>query len=151
MTLTAHSLIAAAILSKVSHPLIGLPLVLGSHLLLDKVPHWDVMTTKGKTHRLIAVETLMDISLGFIVAGIFFFLRPGIDPVYFFLGILVSQSPDLLEAPYVIPQLKNPISTAVYRFQHYIHDLWFDARQAAPWGIVTQVAVVGGFILWAVL
>lgn len=108
-----------------------------------------MMTQKGKSNKLIAAETLIDIVLGFGLAAIFFFLRSGMDPVYFFLGILVSQSPDLLEAPYVIPALHNPISTFVYTFQHYIHDLWFNARQGAPWGIISQIVVVGGFLVWA--
>ena len=151
MTLTAHSLIAAAIVSKITNPVVGLPLVLISHLVADKVPHWDVMTNKSKTKKTIAIQTFCDIILGFTLAGVFFFLRPGIDPVYFFLAVLISQSPDLLEAPYIIPHLGNPISTGVYNFQHYIHDLWFDARKEAPWGIVTQVLAVSAFLLWAFL
>lgn len=151
MTLTAHSLVAAAIVSKISNPVIGLPLVLISHLILDKVPHWDVMTNKNKTHRKIAVETVLDILLGFALAGAFWLLRPGIDPVYFFTAILVAQSPDLLEAPYIFPKFKNPVSTLVYKVQHYIHDLWFDARQGAPWGVIIQAGVVGAFLLWATL
>lgn len=149
MTLTAHSLIAASIISKVSNPLLGLPLVLASHFVADKVPHWDLMTSKNKTNRQIAVETSVDIILGFTVAALFWFLKPGIDPVYFFLAVFLSQLPDLLEAPHIFPRFNNPITELVYNFQHYIHDLWFDARKEAPWGIVTQIAVVGGFLLWA--
>lgn len=149
MTLTAHSLIAAAILSKISNPVVGLPLVLASHFIMDKVPHWDVMTEKNKNNFRISRDTLIDISLGFALAGLFFVSAKNIDPVYFFLGIFVSQLPDLLEAPYVLPQLKNPLSTFVYEFQHYIHDVWFDARLAAPWGVVTQIVIVLAFLLWA--
>lgn len=149
MTLTAHSLIAAAIVSKVTNPIIGLPLVLASHFVFDKVPHWDIMTNKGKTHSQIGRDTFLDIILGFISAGAIFYLIPGTNPVYFFLAIFVSQLPDLFEAPYIFPQISNPVSTAVYNFQHYVHDIWFDARLDAPWGIVTQIIAVGVFLLWA--
>lgn len=149
MTLTAHSLIAAAIVSKVTNPVIGLPLVLVSHFVFDKVPHYDVMTNKGKTHSQISRDTFLDMILGFISAGAVFYLIPGINPVYFFLAIFVSQSPDLSEAPYIFPQISNPVSTAVYNFQHYVHDIWFDARLDAPWGIVTQIITVGVFLFWA--
>ena len=151
MTLVAHSLIAASIVSKISNPVLGIPLVLVSHFVADKVPHWDVMTQKGKSKYRISRDTLIDIILGFISAGLFFVFKQRIDPVYFFLAIFVSQLPDLLEAPYVIPQLKNPVSTLVYKFQHYVHDIWFDSRLEAPWGIVTQVITVGVFLLWAIV
>ena len=149
MTLTAHSLIAAAIVSKVTNPVIGLPLVLISHFVADKVPHWDVMTDKNKGNKQITIETLIDIFIGFSLVGLYFVLRPGMDPVYFFSAVIVSQAPDLLEAPYVIPAIKNPVSTFVYKFQHYIHNLWFDARTEAPWGVVTQILVCGALLLWA--
>lgn len=149
MTLTAHSLIAAAIVTKISNPLIGLPVVLVSHFVMDKVPHWDIMTNKNKTNFQIGRDTLLDIIFGFIGAGILFLLLPGTNPVYFFSGIFLSQFPDLLEAPYLLPQLKNPVSTVVYDFQHYVHDLWFDSRLPAPWGIISQSAVVLAFLLLA--
>ncbi|MCL4397451.1 hypothetical protein M1403_00230 [Patescibacteria group bacterium] len=150
MTLTAHSIIAAAIVSKVTNPAIGLPLVFTSHLLLDKVPHWDIMTNKNKSHQRIALETSADIILGFVAAAAFYLLRgPSVDPAYFFIAILVAQSPDLLEAPYIFPRFDNPVSKGVYKFQHYIHDLWFDARLMAPWGVISQVAVAGAFLLWS--
>lgn len=142
MTLTAHSLIAAAIVSKISNPVVGLPIIFVSHFVMDKVPHWDVMTNKNKTKFQIGRDTLIDIILGIIGAGIFFYFKPGLDPVYFWAAIFVSQSPDLLEAPYVFPQTQNLLSTYAYKFQHYVHDIWFDARLEAPWGLVTQVAVV---------
>ena len=151
MTLVAHSLIAASIVSKISNPVLGIPIVLVSHFAADKVPHWDVMTQKGKSNHKIARDTLIDILLGFVLAGAFFVFKQNINPVYFFSAIFISQLPDLLEAPYVIPQLKNPVSTFVYQFQHYIHDLWFDARLPAPWGIITQASVVALFLLWSVI
>jgi hypothetical protein len=151
MTLTAHSLIAAAIVTKISNPIIGLPIVFASHFVMDKVPHWDVMTNKDKTIFQIGRDTLLDILFGFISAGLFFLFMPGLDPVYFLTAIVLSQSPDLLEAPYVFPQINNPLSKIVYKFQHYIHDLWFDSRMEAPWGIVTQVVITSLFLLWAIV
>lgn len=149
MTLTAHSLIAAAIVSKITNPVLGLPIVLVSHFVMDKVPHWDVMTKKDKTKFQIGRDTFIDIFLGFALAGLFFVVAKNINPVYFFLGIFVSQLPDLFEAPYIIPQINNPVSKFFYKFQHYVHDVWFDARLEAPWGLVTQIVVVSAFLLWA--
>lgn len=152
MTLTAHSIVAAAIVSKVSNPVVGLPLVLVSHFVFDKLPHWDVMTNKDKNREQIIQGTVVDIVLGFVSAGIFFFvIRPGLNPAYFFSAVTLSQLPDWLEAPYVLPHIKNPVSTFAYSFQHFVHDLWFDARLEAPWGIVTQAIVCLVFLLWAAI
>lgn len=149
MTLTAHSLVAAALLAKIPNPAIGLPLALASHFLLDKVPHWDLMTNKNKTKSEIARDTAFDIIFGFAGATAIFWLKGGLDPVYFFSGILLSQLPDLLEAPYVFPQFSNPISSGLYKIQHWVHDVLYDSRVDAPWGIITQLIVVALSLLWA--
>ncbi len=153
MTLASHSLIAVAIASKVTNPALGLPLILISHFVVDKIPHWDVTTNKNKTHRQIAIGTFTDIFAGFFLAGIFnvFFLKSGVNSAYFLVSVFLSQFPDLFEAPYVIFKMNFPGSELDYKFQKWIHDVGFDARLAAPWGILTQVATVGVFLLWAIV
>ncbi|MFH0912549.1 MAG: hypothetical protein V1807_02755, partial [Patescibacteria group bacterium] len=65
--------------------------------------------------------------------------------------VSLSQLPDWLEAPHIIPRFNNPVSSFSYRFQHWIHDLGFDARQAAPWGLVAQTIITAAFLLWALV
>lgn len=149
MTLTAHSLIAAALVAKIPNPALGLPIVLISHFVMDKVPHWDAMTDKNKSKTRIARDTALDIFLGFASSAVFFLLLPGLDPVYFFLAVFMAQLPDLLEAPYVFPQFNNPLSATLYKIQHIVHDFGFDSRLGAPWGIVSQVVITAAFLWWA--
>jgi hypothetical protein len=78
-----------------------------------------------------------------------FLLKGGLDPAYFFAGIFLSQLPDLLEAPYVFPRFNNPLSETMYKIQHWFHDVIFDSRVDAPWGIYTQMITAGLFLLWA--
>lgn len=151
MTLVAHSLIAVAIASKYSNPLVGLPLIFVSHFVVDKIPHWDVMTNKNKTHRQIAFGTFVDIFSGFILAGIFnvFFLNFSVNPLYFLAGVTLCQLPDLFEAPHRIFNIYIPGSEIDYKFQKWVHDFGFDARLKAPWGIITQVLTVAVFLFWS--
>lgn len=151
MTLVAHSLIAVAIASKYNNPLVGLPLVLISHFVVDKIPHWDVMTNKNKTHRQIAFGTFIDIFSGFFLAGIFniFFLNSAVNPMYFLISIALCQFPDLFEAPHRIFNIYIPGSEIDYKFQKWIHDVGFDSRLCAPWGIVTQFLTVAIFLFWS--
>ncbi|MBI3888066.1 hypothetical protein HY310_03295 [Candidatus Microgenomates bacterium] len=151
MTLTAHSLIAAAIVSKVTNPVVGLPLVLLSHFVVDKVPHWDIMTNKKKTTKQIVIGTFCDIAIGFICAAIFFYLTPRLNGVYFFSGVILSQFPDFFEAPHVILHWNVPGSALDYKLQKWIHDVGFDARLDGFWGIFSQIVVVSLFLLWATI
>ena len=150
MTLTAHSVMAAAVVSKISNPALGLPLVLLSHFVVDKIPHWDVMTNKNKTKTQIIFGTILDIIWGFLAAilTIFFVSKGGINPIYFFTAVVLSQLPDLYEAPHLIFNWNFPGSKLDYQFQKWVHDVGFDARLRAPWGIVTQIINCALFIYW---
>lgn len=150
MTATGHALVGAAIVTKIPDLRISLPLVLISHFVLDKLPHWDPMTNrKAKSVNLVLTETVIDVVLGLALVGLIFvfFLRK--NPVTMFAGALVSYSPDMFEAPYVLFKLNFAPSYYLYRFQKWIHDLGFNARAQAPWGVITQVLVVAVFLLWA--
>lgn len=150
MTASAHALVGAAIATKIANPAIGLPICFLSHFVLDKIPHWDVMYRhQTKTRRFILVGTALDLALGYLLILVFFSIAHQPPLSYLLLAAFISQLPDFLEAPYSLLKLQWPFSYANYRLQHKIHDIWFNARLAAPWGIVTQVGVVFLILLWA--
>lgn len=148
MTLTAHSLVGATVVSLIPNPLVSLPLCLTLHFVTDKLPHWDTMTDKNKSKSLVMTESLADMCLGYLlVAVIFLFYLHSSTPIWLLVaGAFFSQLPDLLEFPYLILNWKLPIFYEDYKFQHWIHDLWFDARLKAPWGVVTQTVLVALFL-----
>lgn len=152
MTATGHALIGASLATQITNPVIGLPIIFLSHFVVDKVPHWDVMTNKkNKTKQQIVAETIADVILGFLlVALIFIFYLQSPNPMYIFVSAFVSQLPDFLEFPYVILGLKIFPSYEDYKIQSWIHDVWFNARLQAPWGIVTQAVVVLFFVFWSI-
>lgn len=151
MTATAHAVIGASIAKVLPNPYLGLPLALISHFIVDKIPHWDPMTDKAKkTKRLIWIETLTDVAVSFILVAIlanFFWTK--ISPSYLFLSAFVSQLPDWLEVPYVFFQQKITPFYQIYLGQKWIHDVWFDARLSAPWGVIIQLLVMAIFVVWA--
>lgn len=151
MTATGHALVGAAIGAQIANPIVSLPLALISHFLGDKLPHWDVMTEKGKSWPRLLGESAVDVVVGFMAVGLIFlwWLRVP-NPAEVLVAAFFAQLPDWLEAPYVLFKMRSPLTYYNYRFQKWIHDLWFDSRLSAPWGIITQAATVILFIFWAI-
>lgn len=152
MTATGHALIGAAIGSQITNPLISIPLSFLSHFACDKVPHWDVMTDKNKSKNLVIVESIIDVLIAFSLVGlIFLYFLHASNPINVFLCAFTAQLPDWAEVPYSIFKIKIPLVYDNYKIQSKIHDIWFDSRLKAPWGILTQFSVVAIFVLWAAM
>lgn len=151
MTATGHAIVGAAIATLIPNPVVSLPIAFLSHFAGDKLPHWDIMTDKKKTKTQILFQSALDVLLGFtLVWAIFIFYLQSPNPLIIFLGAFAAQLPDWLELPYFIFGKHYPIFRQNYQIQSWIHDVWFDSRLKAPWGIVTQIVVVAIFI-WLVL
>lgn len=151
MTATGHALIGASIATQIPNPWIAIPLSFLSHFLIDKIPHWDPMTNKAtKTKKQIYIETALDIIIGYIlVAMIFLGWFQVADPILVFISAFAAQLPDFLEAPYLVFHTKIFPFYHDYKLQSWIHDIGFNARLSAPWGVVTQVVTVLIFLVWA--
>ena len=144
MTATAHALIGASIAAKVANPYLAIPLAILSHFLLDLVPHWDEGTNhKKKSLVKIRVEATLDVLVGFIAAFLIF--RNFIDPVYLFVMVIAAQLPDWLEAPAAWFNVKIPPFSWMDWLGHKLQ-----SRMQLPWGLVTQVVIVGIFVFVAV-
>lgn len=108
------------------------------------------MTEKNKPFNRVLVETTIDVILGYILVAIVFLGWIHVqNPLYIFVSAWVAQLPDWLEFPYSVFKLKIPFVYDNYRLQSWVHHVWFDSRLKAPWGVVTQVVVVGIFVLLA--
>lgn len=143
MTATAHALIGASIAAKITNPVLGIPLVIISHFLADLVPHWDAGTNhKSKSLMRLRVEAAVDVLLGFGLSFLIF--RNLVDPVYLFVMIIAAQLPDWLEAPSSMFGLKIPPFSWLDWLGHKIQ-----SRLELPWGLVTQIVVVGLLVLFS--
>lgn len=142
MTATSHALIGTVIAAKIGNPALAIPLAIASHIAADMVPHWDELLyrkEKGIKRVLIdsAVDGLLALSLSY---SLIVFLFPKTDLLYWFVIIFFSELPDLLLFPYLIFEIK------VFK---WAYDLGKATNRELdkPWGVITQVLVVGGIIV----
>ncbi|MEO8581832.1 MAG: hypothetical protein ABI425_04660 [Patescibacteria group bacterium] len=99
----SHVATGAFIASKVSNPLIAIPLILASHFLEDWIPHWDVGTglTNGtrKKESAFGME-IVELVLSFVIVYFFFqFHQTTTFPLWTYVGGFVGLIPDFLEFP----------------------------------------------------
>lgn len=140
MTATAHALIGASIAAKVANPLVGIPLAIISHFIADLIPHWDAGTNhKQKSALRLKVEAALDVILGFALAFLIF--RSLVNPQYLFAMIIAAQLPDWIEAPATMFKINVPPFSWLAWLGHKLQ-----SRMQLPWGLVTQVVVVGVLI-----
>ena len=143
MTATAHALIGGAIAASTSeNPALGISLAAISHPLLDMIPHWDFgLGWRNKSKLRLFLQAFGDLLFGIIITFLIF--GKTTDPLYLFICILISESWDILQAPYWLFGWKFfPFST-FYNFQHVINK-----KAKLPWGILTQAVTVTGVVLF---
>lgn len=145
MTATAHALIGASIATKIANPILGITIAIISHFIADLIPHWDAGTNhKKKSLTRLKMEATADVLLGFVLAYLIF--GGIVEPVYLFVMIIAAQLPDWLEAPSWMFGFKVPPFSWLDWLGHKLQ-----SRMQLPWGLVTQVVVVGLVIYLAIL
>ncbi len=147
---TPHVVVAAAIATKVANPALAIPLALGSHFVLEKVPHWNPhWNTEKKTLGRVTKKT---ITVVLIDAGVSLFL--GIYIAYLslpnynlaitvLLACLAGVLPDLIEAPYFFFDIKSKFIDKWIAFQKSIQV----DTEVIP-GLVTQALTVFAALWW---
>jgi len=135
-----HTLTGIVIAVKIKNPYIVLPISLLSHFLLDMIPHWDLFSFKKEITRKDKINAILDVLGGLVLGLIFIFIalpNQRLASTIFFSAALANL-PDALEAPLIFTNSKNPISMGMYKVQHTLH-----ARWPLPWGLLTQLVVIG--------
>ena len=144
MTATSHALIGASIASLVPNPILAIPLAITSHFAADLVPHWDAGTNRRKkTIMRLRVEAAFDVLLGFALVYLIF--GSIVSSAYLFVMIIAAQLPDWLETPSSKFGLKIPPFSWVEWLGHKLQN-----RMQLPWGLVTQVVIVGLIVALAI-
>lgn len=155
MTATAHALVSGAIAASIPNPLLSIPLSFLSHLVMDTVPHWDFGTnwrsrTKSKTGAVAITDTILGFSLAY-----FLFSGKAENAGVLWACMIAGNLPDWLEAPWYMffakSDTKGPASRAGFweklTYRIYKTENVFHAKAQAPFGIITQIATVGFFLL----
>lgn len=147
---TPHAVVGAAIAARIPNPLISIPLALASHLILDRIPHWNPhlntelklygkVTKKSTT--IVAIDMVTSIILGSLIA---YQAMPDTTQVaHILLVAFVAVAPDVIEGPYFFFGLKNKLIAKWLAFQKSIQ-----VDTTVIPGLATQLATIIGAFLW---
>jgi len=154
MTATAHTLVAGAIAQAIPDPIIAPLLALGSHFIMDCIPHWDFGTewrnrSKLSTGIVAIADTVVGLGLGFLI------FRGSTPILPLSLSLIASILPDWLEAPWYIfyasqkrigpkkgAKFLEKLCFSIYKTQNTLH-----AKAKFPLGAMTSIATVLFFFL----
>ncbi|HAI22758.1 TPA: hypothetical protein DCP77_03510 [Candidatus Collierbacteria bacterium] len=137
----AHGATGAFIASKIPNPLISIPLVLLSHYIEDRIPHWDVgqgLTAKKKSRKAAFLQELFfDFPLSIII--VYFIFQAG-HPFDWrvWMGWFVGLTPDFLEFPYLFMDARFFPIKQLAAFHGLVH-------RSTPhklWGLLPQLLVI---------
>lgn len=147
-----HVLVGIAIATKVGHPLLAIPLSLGSHFVLDMLPHWNPhLNTEMKEHGGITKSTKLIILADAAVSGLITLaftyraLPNSLLAFTIFVSAAAAILPDVVEAPYFFLKKKTALLEQSIKFQKAI-------QTDAPFlfGVTTQI-VLSLLSLWVIL
>lgn len=139
-----HTLVGAALASKLPDPYISLPLAFTSHFIVDLIPHWNPSiyretkkygkpTTKSTV--LIAGDTLLSLISGCIIA---FTALPDIKKaVVILMGCFLAVSPDAIEGLYYFMGRRDNFLKHLIEFQRK-----YQSRASVIPGIITQILII---------
>ena len=153
MIITPHLILGAAIGAKIKH--LGWIIVLGilSHVILDKIPHWDYgqkieKLPRNKTYKKILFITLfkmvIDGLIGLIIVLFVIWQKNMIKVeylIFILVGILASLLPDFLLGAAKLSYHKFKFSKSYANFHHkYLHHPKH-IRKLTLLGLGTQILV----------
>lgn len=147
---TPHVIVGAAIATKVVHPALAIPLALGSHFLLEKIPHWNphlnTETEKyGKPTRrstkIVILDTTLALAAGFFIASRV--LPDAGHAVTILAACFAAALPDIVEGPYFFLGYRNKFIKRWIKFQKSIQ---MDT-DIIP-GLLTQAVTIAAAFWW---
>jgi len=148
---TPHVIVAAAIAVNVANPALAIPLALGSHFVLEKIPHWNPhLNTELKKYgkitsqstNIVIADSALALSLGGLTAYI---MLPDVGlALTVLLACFVAVMPDLIEAPYYFLRKKSDF--IVKKWIPFKKSVQIDASKG--FGLLTQLLVVLASIWW---
>ncbi len=138
-----HALVGIAIASRIPNPVIAIPLAIGSHFILDMLPHWNphffTETQKyGKPlKKSTDFATVEIIIAGIVSLAISLTQYPDIGRmIFFYTAALAGMSPDLVKIPFFFLKKQTGLLKKYVLLERSIQN---DANP--PLGIITQVIV----------
>lgn len=133
MLLTPHAIIGAAIGAQIHRPWLVVPLAIGSHFLLDSIPHWDLDTEDLDKKDILVV--LLDLFLSLVLTWLLTFDNPQWEMMW--VGAICATVPD---SHHLLHVLFGPESLVRYTKAHEKYHSARDIRFLP--GIALQVIFI---------
>jgi hypothetical protein len=137
----AHGTTGALIASKIPNPFISIPLVLLSHYVEDRIPHWDVgqgLTSWKKSRKTAFLQELFfDFPLSIVLVYLIFQLGHPFD-WHIWLGWFVGLLPDFIEFPYLFLDMRFTPLKQLAAFHTWCHHSTHDKLL----GLLPQLLVI---------
>lgn len=136
MLITPHVVLGAAIGSKIDNPYLIAPIALGSHFLLDKIPHWQETLYPYEPTKLTYIRILLDIILSI---GILYFLAKIIPfQANIYIGIFFSLLPDM---DALAMKYRNLLKINFIKIYYNWH-VKIQNETDKFYGVITQIGIV---------
>ena len=146
---TPHVVVGAAIASKITNPLLSIPISLVSHFVLEKVPHWNphlnTETEKyGKPTKKSTIIAFSDVTFSlFIGSFIAFRASNTLQTINILACCLMASLPDIVEGPYFFLNMRGKI---IKKWIDWQKSIQIDTKFIP--GIISQLATVLASLYW---
>lgn len=142
-----HGPTGAFIARLISNPVLSTPLILASHYLTDRVPHWDVgqgITDKKKCKTVSFFQELFfDFPLSILLTYLIFQINKPLD-YHIWFGWFVGLLPDFIEFPRLFLGKHFKILESHHRFHKWFHI----STPSKFWGLLPQIILILFFLLF---
>ena len=144
MFVTTHALTGGLLASKVANPLFSYPLILISHFLMDRIPHWDFGTAFKRTQKArIAIFGFVDLTTALVLAWLVFQKNASFNPLLWG-GVILSFLPDLIELPALLFEFRPfPLN----KFEQF-HSRCFHRKNKFLPGLIPQIIILALILLF---
>lgn len=150
---TPHVVVGAAIAFKVINPALALPLALGSHFVLEKVPHWNPhLNTEKKKYgkvtaqstKIVIADVATSLTLGTFIAAQA--LPNTAHAITILAACFVSVLPDVIEGPHFFWNMDLKSKFIEKKWIPFKKSLQADT--AIVPGLITQVLTIIAAFYW---
>lgn len=142
MLITPHALAGATIVVLIPNPVIAIPIAVGSHFILDSIPHWQEIFYPYKATPTTWIRIPIDLALAVILVSIISIHHPDITNLIW-ISAFAANAPDLDSVASIWPiSLRNKVFKTYYNWHCVIQ------RETASFkGILTQLVLVVGSLI----
>lgn len=136
MLITPHAIAGAAIGALVASPLLVIPIAIGSHFVLDSVPHWQETLAPYTPNKKTYIRIPIDVLLATVLVWLTVRWQPS-HTAPILLGAVFANVPDLDVITVLIPKLRQGLLEKYWDWHCKIQ-----RETASMWGVATQLVVV---------